>query len=148
MFQWKRWRLSVTNLEIILFAVKIIFNQFSKLYYEKWKYKSLSSVWLFVTPWSPLGSSLHIILQARILEGVAISFSRESSWPIPQTRCLWKLLIITTAVITNLSYFLFSVPQEHHYFPQYQYQNLKVITVSHCPKQHQSINLPNSFLSL
>ena len=30
---------------------------------------------------SPLGSSIHGILQARILEWVAISFSRESSQP-------------------------------------------------------------------
>ena len=30
---------------------------------------------------SPPGSSAHGILQARILEWVAISFSRESSWP-------------------------------------------------------------------
>ena len=30
---------------------------------------------------SPPGSSVHGILQARILEWVAISFSRESSWP-------------------------------------------------------------------
>ena len=30
---------------------------------------------------SPLGSSVHGILQARILESVAISFSRGSSWP-------------------------------------------------------------------
>ena len=31
--------------------------------------------------WSPPGSSVHGILQARILEWVAISSSRESSWP-------------------------------------------------------------------
>ena len=30
---------------------------------------------------SPPGSSVHGILQARILEWVAMSFSRESSWP-------------------------------------------------------------------
>ena len=30
---------------------------------------------------SPLGSSVHGIFQARILEWVAISFSRQSSWP-------------------------------------------------------------------
>ena len=30
---------------------------------------------------SPLGSSIHGIFQARILEWVAISFSRGSSWP-------------------------------------------------------------------
>ena len=38
----------------------------------------LSCVWLFVTLWSssPPGSSVHEISQARILEWVAISFSR------------------------------------------------------------------------
>ena len=35
---------------------------------------------------SPPGSSVHGILQARILEGVAISFSRRSSWPRNQTQ--------------------------------------------------------------
>ena len=35
---------------------------------------------------SPPGSSVHGILQARILEWVAISFSRESSWPRDQTK--------------------------------------------------------------
>ena len=34
---------------------------------------------------SPPGSSVHGILQARILEWVAISLSRESSWPRDQT---------------------------------------------------------------
>ena len=34
---------------------------------------------------SPPGSSVHGILQARILEWVAISFSRGSSWPRVQT---------------------------------------------------------------
>ena len=43
----------------------------------------LSCVRLFVTPMdcSPPGSSVHGILQARILEWAAISFSRGSSWP-------------------------------------------------------------------
>ena len=35
---------------------------------------------------SPPGSSVHGILQARILEWVAIFFSRESSWPRDQTQ--------------------------------------------------------------
>ena len=35
---------------------------------------------------SPPGSSVHGILQARILEWVAISFSRESSQPRNQTQ--------------------------------------------------------------
>jgi len=43
--------------------------------------QSLSCAWLFVTPWSPLGSSVHGIFQASILEQVAISSSSGSSWP-------------------------------------------------------------------
>ena len=46
--------------------------------------KLLSRVWLFGTPWTVCSlpvSSLHGILQARILEWVAIPFSRGSSWP-------------------------------------------------------------------
>ena len=35
---------------------------------------------------SPPGSSVHGILQARILEWVAISFSRASSWPRDRTQ--------------------------------------------------------------
>ena len=35
---------------------------------------------------SPPGSSVHGILQARILEWVAIPFSRGSSWPRDQTQ--------------------------------------------------------------
>ena len=49
---------------------------------------------------SPPGSSVHGILQARILEWVAISFSRGSSWPgnwtcISQISCIgrWTLLL-------------------------------------------------------
>ena len=34
---------------------------------------------------SPPGYSVHLILQARILEWIAISFSRGSSWPRDQT---------------------------------------------------------------
>ena len=51
------------------------------------KVKSPSRVQLFVTPWTSSlpGSSLHGILQARVLEWVAISFSRGSSQPRDQT---------------------------------------------------------------
>ena len=41
----------------------------------------LSHVWLFATRWSPSGSSVHDIFQARILEWVAFSSSRGSTWP-------------------------------------------------------------------
>ena len=40
---------------------------------------------LFTTPCSPPGSSVHGILQARILEWVAISFSQGSSQPRDRT---------------------------------------------------------------
>ena len=39
--------------------------------------------------WSPPGSSVHEISQARILEGAAISYSRGSSWPSDWTRVSW-----------------------------------------------------------
>ena len=39
------------------------------------KVKSLSCVWLFATPWT-VASTIHGILHARILEWVAISFSK------------------------------------------------------------------------
>ena len=42
------------------------------------------SVWLFVVC-SPQGSSVPGILQARILKGIAIPFSRRSSLPKDQT---------------------------------------------------------------
>ena len=41
---------------------------------------------------SPSGSSVHRILQARILEWVAVPSSMGSSWPRDQTRCLLGLL--------------------------------------------------------
>ena len=50
-------------------------------YTEKVKVKSLSCVQHFGTPWTVAytGSSIHGIFQARILEWVAISFSRRST---------------------------------------------------------------------
>ena len=49
--------------------------------------KSLQSVQLFVTPMdcSPPGSSVHGILQGRILEWVAMPSSRGSYWPRDRT---------------------------------------------------------------
>ena len=40
-----------------------------------WKWKSLSRVWLFVTPWTVC--IVHGILQARILEWVAFPFKED-----------------------------------------------------------------------
>ena len=47
----------------------------------QWKWKLLSPVWLFLTPWT-----VHSILQARLLEWVAFPFSRGSSWLRDGTR--------------------------------------------------------------
>ena len=47
-----------------------------------WKWKSLSRVWLFATPWTIVIG----ILQARILEWVALPSSRGSSQPRNQTQ--------------------------------------------------------------
>ena len=44
---------------------------------DKWQWKLLSCVQLFVTPWN----TVYGILQARILEWVAFPFSRGSSQP-------------------------------------------------------------------
>ena len=49
------------------------------------KVKSLNHVRPFVTPWT-VASSVHGIFQARILEWVAISFSRGSSGPRDRTQ--------------------------------------------------------------
>ena len=59
---------------------------------DGWGAQLLSLVWLFCDPidYNPPGSSVHGILQARILEWVAISFSRGSSWPSDWT-CLLHL---------------------------------------------------------
>ena len=54
----------------------------SCIYHWKWKWKSLSHVQLFVIPWT----IVHGILQARILEWVAVPFSRGSSQPRDQTQ--------------------------------------------------------------
>ena len=60
--------------------------------YSPWGHKeSNMTEWLHFTSlrdpkdWGPPGSSVHGILQAWILEWVAISFSRGSSWPRDQT---------------------------------------------------------------
>ena len=46
---------------------------------QKWKWMLLSLVRLFATPWTLY--KVHGILQARILEWIAVPFSRESSQP-------------------------------------------------------------------
>ena len=55
---------------------------------------------------SPPGSSVHGILQARILERVAISFSRESSRPRDQTCVPWLASRLFTIVPCGKRWFL------------------------------------------
>ena len=73
----------------MLYSIKLITNC------HRWKKKKKTlKVWvaqLYLTlcnrmNCSPPGSSVHKISQARILEWVAISFSRGSSWPGDQMR--------------------------------------------------------------
>ena len=54
---------------------------------RKWKWYSLSRIWLSATPWTVAHrvSLIHGILQARLLEWVAMPFSRVSSWSRDRT---------------------------------------------------------------
>ena len=52
------------------------------LKWKKWKWKSLSHVWLC----NPMDYTVHGILQARKLKQVAIPFSKGSSQPRDQTQ--------------------------------------------------------------
>ena len=67
-----------------------LINCFSLFIPQVWKVKVLvtQSCPTLCNPinYKPAGSTVHRILQARILEWVAISFSRESSWPRDWTR--------------------------------------------------------------
>ena len=70
------------------FTIKRLFSSFSlSAIRTDVVAKLLSHVRLFHDPkdCNPPGSSVHGIFQARILEWVAISFSRISSWPRDQT---------------------------------------------------------------
>ena len=63
---------------------------------EALKLKLLSHVWLCdPMDCSPAGSSIHGISQERILEWIAISFYRGSSWPSDQTQVLLHCRQIT-----------------------------------------------------
>ena len=60
-------------------------------------FRSLCHVWLFCNPmaYSLPGFLVHGISQARILEWVAVSFSRRSSWPRDQTHvsCICRRIL-------------------------------------------------------
>ena len=73
---------------IVIFVSVGLTYESTVLFWLEWKLLVTQS---HITLWdlmdcSPPGSSVHGILQARILELVAILFSRESSWCSNQTR--------------------------------------------------------------
>ena len=75
---------------LFLFPTLLKWVDFTSTYSCLWKWKSESVSQLCLTlcdsiDYSPPGFSAHGILQLRILEWVAISFSRGSSWPRDQT---------------------------------------------------------------
>ena len=67
--------------------IKAVYCHSGYLTYMQSDVKLLSCIQLFATPmnWGLLGSSAHEIFQARVLEWVAISFSRESFQPRDRT---------------------------------------------------------------
>ena len=79
--------LVIYKLYILVLHVSYVYKHFSCLL--------LSRVWLFCgsMDYSPQGSSVHRISQARILEWAAISFSRGSSWHILYYWATWETLI-------------------------------------------------------
>ena len=74
----------LTSRDTLLQIVKLLLSQRYQLTLRK--ERKLSRVQLFATPCDPLpGSSVHGIFQARILEWIAISFSRGFSQLRDQT---------------------------------------------------------------
>ena len=97
---------------------------------------------------SLLGSSIHGILQARVLEWVAISFSRGSSWPRDRTwvshiagRCftIWATREATQAwYLTTLWVLCVS-----HHFPRLSVSSFQCLSVSSSWSTWLSSQSPN-----
>ena len=97
---------------------------------EKWKWKLLSRVQLFVTRWT---YTVLGILQARILGWVAIPFSRGSSqcrnqtrvswiagrfltnWAIREERSIWRLSILKIYLLKDWEATYQHIKSEMHY---------------------------------
>ena len=69
----------------------------TSLLLPKWRWKLLSHVWLFATPWTI--QSMGWILQARIPEWIAYPFPSRSSLPMS-----WTGLLHCRAILYQLSY--------------------------------------------
>ena len=78
-------------------------NQISSILLWKWKWSHSvvsDSLWPMGCSWP--GSSVHGIFQANILDWVAISFSRGSSWPSPGD-ILWRHKTLVESASRNAS---------------------------------------------
>ena len=97
----------------------------------------LSYVWFFVTPWicSPPGSSVHEISQARIIEWVAISFSR-GSFPLGDQTCISSIFYIGRQVLYHC--FTWETPTPHG---AYQNSSLLVYIDQICPYPKRAVLL-------
>ena len=83
------------------------------------------------------GSSLHEILQARVLEWVAISFSRGSSWTRDGTQVSW---------IPGRRFNLWATREAPGSIEEYIHLNFRAITSS-LPQRHHGMRVSVSFLS-
>ena len=85
---------------------------------------------------SPRGSSVHGILQARILEWVAIPFSRGSSQLRDQTWVsyisgrFFTVWVITEALYNIVVQYFYILQNDHHNKSSYHLSPYKMITVS------------------
>ena len=85
-----------------------------------------SHVWLCAMDWSLQGSSVHGILQARILEWVAVSFSRGSSRARDWTCVSWFLTTEPPEKPGCLVVWINSVPTEM------KIEHLVIISIDFC----------------
>ena len=89
---------------------------------------------------SPPGSSAHGIFQARILEWVAISFSRESSQPRDQTR-ISNISCIGRQILYHWCHVGSPVQINHNYIYIPCLLSLPLLSQSHPSKSSQSARL-------
>ena len=85
-----KWNFTIGDLCVRLLSLSILrfILMVARISYHCLVCKSCPTL---LQPWTvaPPGSSVHGISQARILEWVAISFSRGSSWPRNRTHVSW-----------------------------------------------------------
>ena len=86
---------------------------------------SLSCIWLL---WFPQGSPAHVISQARILEWVAISFSREFSQCRDRTQ-----VSCSAGDLLHCSQILYRLSQQEN--PEIENKSVEIIQTKHKEKK-------------